>query len=102
VAIGNADKEHIHHRLMDIGHSHRQAVLLMYLWSALISGAALSVAMINGRTTVGIILVSTMVVLAATSLPRLRRTNGRAAAPAPPPEPERTGAPPARTDPKLP
>ena len=37
--IGHADKEHLHHRLMDIGHSHRQAVLLMYLWSALISAA---------------------------------------------------------------
>ena len=33
-----ADKEHIHHRLMEIGHSHRQAVLLMYLWSALVAG----------------------------------------------------------------
>ncbi|HWC32801.1 MAG TPA: MraY family glycosyltransferase, partial [Actinomycetota bacterium] len=25
------DKEHIHHRLLEIGHTHRQAVLLMYL-----------------------------------------------------------------------
>ena len=32
--IGHADKEHLHHRLMEIGHGHRQAVLLMYLWSA--------------------------------------------------------------------
>ena len=35
--IGYADKEHLHHRLMEIGHGHRQAVLLMYLWSALVS-----------------------------------------------------------------
>src|SRR5439155_7023606 len=32
--VTHADKEHIHHRLMDFGHSHREAVLLMYLWSA--------------------------------------------------------------------
>ena len=42
--IGHADKEHLHHRLMEIGHGHRQAVLLMYLWSALVSGCALAVA----------------------------------------------------------
>ena len=47
--IGHADKEHIHHRLMDIGHSHRRAVLLMYLWSALISASALAVGLIDGR-----------------------------------------------------
>ena len=38
--VTHPDKEHIHHRLMDIGHSHRKAVLMMYLWSALVSGAA--------------------------------------------------------------
>ena len=53
VGIGHADKEHIHHRLMDIGHGHRQAVLLMYLWSALISGCALAIGLINGRFVVG-------------------------------------------------
>jgi len=46
--VTHPDKEHIHHRLMDIGHSHRNAVLLMYMWSALISLAALAVAMVNG------------------------------------------------------
>jgi hypothetical protein len=71
IGIAHADKEHIHHRLMDIGHSHRQAVLLMYLWSALIAGAALVVAYVDGRFLVGAILVSA--VLVATVLPRLIR-----------------------------
>jgi UDP-GlcNAc:undecaprenyl-phosphate/decaprenyl-phosphate GlcNAc-1-phosphate transferase len=53
-SIGHADKEHIHHRLMEVGHSHRQSVLLMYLWSALISVSALAVAFIDGRTTVAV------------------------------------------------
>jgi UDP-GlcNAc:undecaprenyl-phosphate GlcNAc-1-phosphate transferase len=77
--VTHPDKEHIHHRLMDIGHSHRKAVLLMYLWSALISGAALAVAMINGRLLVGSILGAVALVLAATSLPRMRGTSRRAA-----------------------
>ncbi len=35
------DKQHLHHRLLEIGHSQRQAVLVMYLWaSALAVGAA--------------------------------------------------------------
>jgi UDP-GlcNAc:undecaprenyl-phosphate GlcNAc-1-phosphate transferase len=33
-----ADKEHIHHRLMRLGHSHRQAVLVMYGWALLLAG----------------------------------------------------------------
>jgi UDP-GlcNAc:undecaprenyl-phosphate GlcNAc-1-phosphate transferase len=71
IGIAHADKEHIHHRLMDIGHSHRQAVLLMYLWSALISGCALVVAFVDGRTLVFAILVTA--VLVAAVLPRLVR-----------------------------
>lgn len=31
------DRQHLHHRLLDLGHSHRRAVLIMYVWSALIS-----------------------------------------------------------------
>jgi UDP-GlcNAc:undecaprenyl-phosphate GlcNAc-1-phosphate transferase len=71
IGIGHADKEHIHHRLLEIGHSHRQAVLLMYLWSALISGCALAVAFIDGRTLVAAIVGGA--VLVATILPRLIR-----------------------------
>jgi UDP-GlcNAc:undecaprenyl-phosphate GlcNAc-1-phosphate transferase len=82
-AIGHPDKEHLHHRLMDIGHSHRQAVLLMYLWSALISGSALAVGLIDGRVTVGLILVGAVGLFLVTVLPRLanrRNGNGTAAA----------------------
>ncbi|WP_371666266.1 MULTISPECIES: MraY family glycosyltransferase [unclassified Streptomyces] len=33
----SADKGHLHHRLLQLGHSQRRAVLLMYFWSALFS-----------------------------------------------------------------
>ncbi|MEY9871743.1 UDP-GlcNAc:undecaprenyl-phosphate GlcNAc-1-phosphate transferase [Streptacidiphilus sp. MAP12-33] len=32
-----ADKQHLHHRLMQLGHSHSRAVLIMYFWSALLA-----------------------------------------------------------------
>ncbi len=71
--IGQADKEHIHHRLMDIGHTHPRAVLLMYLWSALISASALAVGLIDGRLAVGAILVVVVILFLVTALPRLTR-----------------------------
>lgn len=37
------DRLHLHHRLLQLGHTHRRAVLIMYLWTALFAfgGAAL-------------------------------------------------------------
>ena len=32
------DRKHLHHRLLDIGHSQRASVLIMYLWAAAFSG----------------------------------------------------------------
>ncbi|MEV5848296.1 MraY family glycosyltransferase [Streptomyces sp. NPDC051985] len=37
-----ADRGHLHHRLLEIGHSHSRAVLIMYFWSALIGFGALA------------------------------------------------------------
>ena len=74
--VTHADKAHIHHQLLDIGHSHRQAVLLMYLWSALISSVALAVAFINGRLKVGLIMLFAFAIFLLTAVPRLVQ-NGR-------------------------
>jgi UDP-GlcNAc:undecaprenyl-phosphate GlcNAc-1-phosphate transferase len=78
-SLGTPDKEHLHHRLMDIGHSHRRAVLLMYLWSALLSGSGLAVGLINGRFAVGLVLVGAVALFLVTLLPQLveRRRGGR-------------------------
>ncbi len=73
------DKEHIHHRLLEIGHSHRAAVLLMYLWSALLASAALAITFIRSTELAVGLLVVVAAVLLGTSLPRmLRRTGARA------------------------
>jgi UDP-GlcNAc:undecaprenyl-phosphate GlcNAc-1-phosphate transferase len=41
VAISDADKEHLHHRLMRLGHGHRRTVLILWLWTALLCGVVL-------------------------------------------------------------
>lgn len=38
-AVFSPDKRHLHHRLLEIGHSQRRAVLIMYYWSALLAFA---------------------------------------------------------------
>lgn len=32
-----ADKQHLHHRMLNLGHSHRGAVALLWLWSAVVA-----------------------------------------------------------------
>jgi UDP-GlcNAc:undecaprenyl-phosphate GlcNAc-1-phosphate transferase len=36
-----ADKDHLHHRLMRLGHGPRRTVVILWLWTALLSGLAL-------------------------------------------------------------
>lgn len=40
------DKQHLHHRLLEMGHSQQRAVLLMYAWTGLIAGTAVAVAFV--------------------------------------------------------
>jgi UDP-GlcNAc:undecaprenyl-phosphate GlcNAc-1-phosphate transferase len=103
-SIGHADKEHIHHRLMEVGHSHRQSVLLMYLWSALISASALAVAFIDGRTTVALLwavaaLIGTLVPWSLGRMSRRRTAAALAASPAPAPATNGHGRAPAGSEP---
>jgi len=103
-SIGHADKEHIHHRLMEVGHSHRQSVLLMYLWSALISASALAVAFIDGRTTVALLwavaaLVGTLVPWSLGRMSRRRTAAALAASPAAAPATNGHGRAPAGSEP---
>jgi UDP-GlcNAc:undecaprenyl-phosphate GlcNAc-1-phosphate transferase len=71
------DKEHIHHRLLEIGHTHRQAVLLMYLWSALLASSALAMTFVPSRNLAVAFLVGIAAILVGTAVPRMRRANGR-------------------------
>lgn len=35
--VAEADKDHLHHRLMRLGHGHRRSVVILWLWSLLLS-----------------------------------------------------------------
>lgn len=67
----HADKEHIHHRLLYIGHSQRQAVLIIYLWTALLTGIALSLEFVESKTVVYVLLAVAALAFLATTLPRI-------------------------------
>lgn len=68
----SADKQHLHHRMMNIGHTHRQAVLIFYLWAAVLSAGAVSLAFLPWTVAVGPTVV--LIVLAAlmSAWPRVR------------------------------
>lgn len=71
------DKQHLHHRLLEIGHSHARAVIVMYLWSAVISYAATAFVFLNTATLIVSLTSVTLVALLLTlKLPRLRRDEG--------------------------
>jgi UDP-GlcNAc:undecaprenyl-phosphate GlcNAc-1-phosphate transferase len=68
-----ADRQHLHHRLLNIGHSYRQSVLLMYLWAALFSVTVVSLSLVRSPSSVfaAATVVAVLALLPAT-MPRLR------------------------------
>ncbi|MFK5582087.1 MULTISPECIES: glycosyltransferase family 4 protein [unclassified Serinicoccus] len=60
------DRGHLHHRLLDIGHSHRRAVVLLYLWSLLIAAGTVSFAFLPSWVSAVGIAVLLVVAIALT------------------------------------
>jgi len=70
----SADKQHLHHRLLQIGHSKVRAVLVMYLWGALISSAViLATVTPQHRPPIIVAMGAFAVVLVVLLLPRARK-----------------------------
>ena len=68
-----ADKEHLHHRLLEIGHSHRRAVLIMWLWAGLIAFGGVLASLYAGRLTTVLIALWVVLTVALTFvLPRVQ------------------------------
>src|SRR5664279_5471213 len=49
------DAEHLHHRMLRIGHTHVQAVLLLYLWAAVVALGVVSFAFVSGWVPIVVI-----------------------------------------------
>lgn len=78
------DKNHIHHRLMRLGHGHRRTVILLWAWTALLCGFVL-VPLFDNRANVFIPLGVAVLVIALLTWfsplwNRWRRWNGEAEA----------------------
>jgi UDP-GlcNAc:undecaprenyl-phosphate GlcNAc-1-phosphate transferase len=68
------DKEHLHHRLLEFGHSQRVAVVIMWLWAALVAFGAVLVTLYASVLSVVVTLVWAALTLVVTvALPRLKR-----------------------------
>ncbi len=48
--VATADKGHLHHRLMEMGHGQRRSVLILWLWTTLLSGFVLYPIFTEART----------------------------------------------------
>ncbi|HEU5470016.1 MAG TPA: MraY family glycosyltransferase [Actinophytocola sp.] len=68
----HADKMHLHHRLLEIGHSQRRAVLLIYLWAAVLAFGTVALALFDEFVVVWGIGIGLLFALLVSAIPRLR------------------------------
>ncbi|WP_433328159.1 MraY family glycosyltransferase [Spirillospora sp. CA-294931] len=82
------DKLHLHHRLLELGHSVRRAVLIMYFWVSLIASSLVGLSLTNSLATVvsvtGVVAIAGIAIMVA--VPRLAARRARR------PEPRETPA----------
>ena len=75
-----ADKDHLHHRLMRLGHGPRRTVVILWLWTALLSGLALIPAYTNeGNALVPVGVVALALLLYAFFFPGKREARASTA-----------------------
>ena len=68
----SADKQHLHHRMLAIGHTHRQAVLIFYYWAFVLAVGAVSLVFVNWEVAIVPFSVLLAVGLAFSAWPRVR------------------------------
>ena len=74
------DKMHLHHRLLEIGHSHRRAVLLVYLWVTVIAFGAVGLALVDDPAIVlSAVAAGLVIAVVASAVPHRARARSAAA-----------------------
>jgi UDP-GlcNAc:undecaprenyl-phosphate GlcNAc-1-phosphate transferase len=52
-SVFSPDKEHLHHRLLEIGHTHRRAVLTIWYWSAVLAFGGVAASFVRAPLVLG-------------------------------------------------
>ena len=74
--FATADRGHLHHRLIALGHGPRRAVVILWAWTALLSAVALYPALSSSSPNfLPLIAVAVILALFTVLHPRLRRAN---------------------------
>ena len=68
-----ADKMHLHHRLLGLGHSHRRVVLVMYAWVAVVSIGVVTFTAIPPVVAIGLCTAGLIAAAVFTLQPILQR-----------------------------
>ena len=68
----SADKQHMHHRMLAIGHTHRQAVLIFYYWAFVLAGGAVSLVFVSWEVAIVPFSVLVAIGIAFSAWPRIR------------------------------
>lgn len=71
-----ADRKHLHHRLLDMGHSHLHAVLILYSWTFVASVGVLAFTFVPSRIA-ALLFVAGLAICAAITLAPLSRRKAR-------------------------
>ncbi|KAA2259426.1 undecaprenyl/decaprenyl-phosphate alpha-N-acetylglucosaminyl 1-phosphate transferase [Solihabitans fulvus] len=69
-----ADKMHLHHRLLEIGHSQRRAALLIYLWAAILAFGAVAVTLVDVQVVAWVMGIGLLVAVIVSVVPRIRES----------------------------
>jgi UDP-GlcNAc:undecaprenyl-phosphate/decaprenyl-phosphate GlcNAc-1-phosphate transferase len=86
LSVFTADRGHLHHRMLNIGYSHRLTVLILYMWAALFALTVVMLSMVG--STLAVLAVATVGAVGAlllVSMPWLRSRRSQDARAAPPP-----------------
>jgi len=81
-----ADRKHLHHRLLDMGHTHMQAVLILYAWTAVMAIGTLMFLFVQWYVALAIILLGLIGSTVVTLSPDNRVANDPLAIPPKTPE----------------
>ncbi|MDU0478420.1 MraY family glycosyltransferase [Staphylococcus chromogenes] len=69
----SADKMHLHHRLLSMGHTHRRVVLVLYMWVCVVAFGAVGFTVFPPIFAVSLIGVGLVLAVVLTLVPVLRR-----------------------------